>query len=233
RIFDMGPSWRAEQSHTIRHMTEHRTIAPEISFIKDEYDVIAVEEAMVTHAMKKLKEECAEQFELLKVEIKVPKTPFPILEFPKVYDILAEMGKKIPVGEDYDRESEALLAKYVMEKHKSEFFFVNKFPFAVKPFYVMKDEGTPWARSIDLEFKGMEMSSGGQREHRYDKLLEQLKEKQMNVDSMNWFTQFFKYSVPTMGGFSIGIERFTQQLVGLENVREATLFPRDPERLLP
>jgi aspartyl-tRNA synthetase len=234
KIFDIGPSCRAEISHTVRHMTEHRTIAPEIAFIKDEYDVTAVEEQMVAHALKKVKADCAEQLELLKKEVKVPKTPFPVLEFPKVYDILEDMGKKIPHGSDYDNESQLLLSKYVMEKHKSEFFFVNRFPSAVKPFYVMKVDDEPkWARSTDLEFRGVELSSGGQREHRYDKLIVQLKEKQMNVESMKWFTDFFKYGVPTMGGFSIGIERFTQQLLGLENIREATLFPRDPERLLP
>jgi aspartyl-tRNA synthetase len=79
----------------------------------------------------------------------------------------------------------------------------------------------------------MEMSSGGQREHRYDKLIQQLKDKQMNLESMKWFTDVFKYGIPPMGGFSIGIERFTQQLLDIENIKEATLFPRDPERLLP
>ena len=234
KIFDTGPSWRAEKSHTIRHMTEHRTIAPEIGFIKDECDTMRLEENMIVYALEKIKKDCKEELEKLGKKITIPKTPFPELRFPKIYEILETLGKKIPFGEDYDRESEKLLSEYVKEKYKSDFFFVNRFPFAVKPFYVMRvDEEPQWARSVDLIFKGMEQSSGGQREHRYEKIIQQLKEKGMNVESMKWFTEIFKYGVPTMGGFSIGIERFTQQLLDIENVREATLFPRDPDRLLP
>jgi len=188
----------------------------------------------VAYALKKVKDDCQEDLERFEKEIKVPKTPFPELRFPKVYDILKEMGKPIPEGEDLNRESEQLLANYVKEKYKTDLFFVNRFPAAIKPFYVMKVDDEPeWARSVDMIFKGMEQSSGGQREHRYEKLMHQMKEKQMNPANMRWFTDVFKYGVPPMGGFSIGIERFTQQILELENVKEATLFPRDPERLSP
>ncbi len=234
KIFEIGPSWRAEKSHTIRHMTEHRTIAAELAFIEDEHDVMGLEENMVAYALEKVKKDCAEQLELLNKEVKVPKTPFPELQFPKIYDILEEQGKPIQKGEDLNREAEEVLGNYVKEKFKSEFFFVNRFPFAIKPFYVMRVDETPeWARSIDLMFKGMELSSGGQREHRYQKIISQAKEKGMNLDSLKWFTEVFKYGVPTMGGFSLGIERFTMKLLDIENVREATLFPRDTERVLP
>ncbi len=234
KIFDCGPSWRAEKSHTIRHMTEHRTIAPEMAFIKDETDTMKLEEGTIVYTLKKIKKECQEELEKFGKEVTIPKTPFPELRFPKIYEILEELGKPIPKGEDLNRESEEVLGKYVKEKYKNDFFFVDRFPFVIKPFYVMRvDEEPQWARSVDLMFKGMEQSSGGQREHRYEKIMQQLKEKQMNIQSMKWFTDVFKYGVPPMGGFSIGIERFTQQLLDLENVREATLFPRDPERLLP
>lgn len=234
RIFETGPSWRAEKSHTTRHMTEHRTIAAEVAFIEDEHDVMKVEQDMVVYALEKIKKECSEQLEILNKEIKIPKTPFPELQFPKIYDILEELGKPIPKGEDLNRESEEALGDYVKRKFKSEFFFVNRFPFAIKPFYVMRVEENPtWARSIDLMFKGMELSSGGQREHRYQKIVSQVKEKGLKLDSLKWFTEVFKYGVPSMGGFSLGIERFTMQLLDIDNVREATLFPRDTERVLP
>lgn len=234
KIFETGPSWRAEKSHTVWHMTEHRTIAAEVAFIEDEHDVMRVEEGMVVYALEKIKKECDEQLEIVNKEIKVPKTPFPELQFPKIYDILEKLGKPIGKVEDLNREAEDALAGYVKEKFKSEFFFVNRFPFAVKPFYVMRvDESPAWARSIDLVFKGMEMSSGGQREHRYQKLISQIKEKGLNLDSLKWFTEVFKYSSPSMGGFSLGIERFTMKLLDIGNVREATLFPRDTERVLP
>jgi aspartyl-tRNA synthetase len=234
KIFDLGPNWRAEPSHTPRHLCEHRACAVEFAFMKDEMDMMRVEEELLVSAMRRIRKECGKELDLLKKEIEVPQTPFPVLKFPDIYTILGELGKPIEVGEDYDRESEKLLAEYVKEKYKTDFFFVNRFPFKVKPFYVMKVDDDPlWARSVDLVFKGLEQSSGGQREHRYQKIIQQIAEKGMNAESINWFTRFFKYGVPPHGGFCLGIERFIMQLLDLPNIREATLFPRAPERLLP
>lgn len=234
KLYDLGPSWRAEKSHTPRHLCEHRGCAVELAFIEDEKDTMRVEERLVVSAFERVKKDCQKELETLGVDLKIPQLPFPILEFPEVYDILEEFGKKIPFGEDYDRESEKLLGKYVKEKFKSDFFFVNKFPFAIKPFYVMKlDEDPQWARSVDLVYKGIEQSSGGQREHRYDKLISQLKEKKMKPESVEWFTKFFKYGCPPLGGFCIGIERLTMQMLDIKNVRNVVLFPRTPERLVP
>ena len=234
KIFEIGPSWRAEKSHTARHLCEHRGIAVEKSFIKDEYDVIRLEEDLVTYIIKYISEKNREELELLGVDIEVPKKSFPILEFPEIYSILDKMGKKIEYGEDYDRESEKLLWKYVRENYDTDFFFVNRFPFKVKPFYVMRvDEEPFWARSVDLIYKGIELSSGGQREHRYEKIVEQIREKNISLESLEWFIKHFKYGAPPHGGFNIGVERLTMQLLNLDDIREAALFPRDPERLLP
>jgi nondiscriminating aspartyl-tRNA synthetase len=234
KIYDVGPSWRAELSHTPRHLCEHRGCAVELGFIKDEYDVMRVEEKLIQSGLAKVREDCKEELELLGKDIAVPAAPFPELKFPDVYPILEEFGKKIPVGEDYDRDAEALLAKYVKEKHNSDFFFVNRFPFKIKPFYVMKVDDDPlWARSVDMICKGIELSSGGQRENRYEKIMEQVKVKGMSTVSIQWFTDFFKYGACTHGGFNVGIERLTMQLLDLQNIKEATLFPRTPDRLLP
>ena len=234
KIFDLGPNWRAEPSHTPRHLCEHRACAAELAFIQDEKDVMRVEEGMIVAIFKRIIEDCGVELDALGKELEVPKTPFPELEFPKVYDILSEFGKDIEFGEDYDRESEKLLAKYIKEKYESDFFFVNRYPFKVKPFYVMKVEEEPiWARSVDLIYKGLEQSSGGQREHRYERIVQQIHEKQISVETVDWFVKFFKYGVPPHGGFCIGIERFVMQLLNIENIREAALFPRAPERLLP
>ncbi len=235
RIYEIGPSWRAELSNTPMHLTEHRTCAAEISFIDDEKDVMRVEENLVMHALKAVAEDCEEELKLFDMELKVPKVPFPVLEFPGIYDILEELGFKTKRGkEDYNREGEAALGKYVMEKYGAEFFFVDRFPFAIKPFYVMRvDEEPEWARSIDLVYKGLEMSSGGQREHRYEKIIEQAKAKGLGLDDLKWFTEFFRYGAPPHGGFSIGIERLTMRLLGMKNIRETTLFPRTPDRLIP
>jgi len=234
RIYDLGPSWRAEPSHTPRHLCEHRGCAVELSFIDDERDVMRVEEELVVSGLKRVVEDCSREIDMLGAEVVVPKTPFPELRFPQVYEILESMGKHIPYGEDIDRESEKLLAKYVEEKYGHEFFFLNRFPYKIKPFYVMRvDEEPEWARSIDLIYRGLELSSGGQREHRYEKIIEQIRDKGMSLENLRWFTEFFRYGAPPHGGFNIGIERLTMAMLGLGNIREATPFPRAPERLLP
>ena len=234
KIFDLGSSWRAEVSHTPYHLCEHRGIAPEMSFIKDEADTMRMEEQMIVAGIKFINENCKKELELLGKKIEVPKTPFPELRFPEVYDILKKLGHKIRIGEDLNREAETLLWKYVKEKYDNDFYFLNRFPFAIKPFYVMRmDDDPKWARSVDLIYKGLELSSGGQREHRYDELIKNAKEKKLDLKNLAWFTEFFRYGAPPMGGFCIGIERFTMKLLDLANIKEAVLFARTPERLLP
>lgn len=234
RIFEIGPSWRAEKSHTTKHICEHRTCAAEIAFIKDETDTMKLEQDMVVYIIKKVIKECKPELKLLNIKLKIPKTPFPELRFPKIYEIVRKMGGKVKEGEDLSAENEKLLWNYVKKKYKAEFYFINRFPFKIKPFYVMKVDNDPkHARSVDLFFKGTEMSSGGQREHREINLLKNAKEKGLNPQKLEWFIKHFHYGVPPHGGFSIGIERLTQVLLNLDNIREATLFPRDTERILP
>ncbi|MDG7000948.1 MAG: aspartate--tRNA(Asn) ligase [Nitrososphaerota archaeon] len=234
KIYDLGPSWRAEMSHTPRHLCEHHACAVEFGFLKDELDTERVEEELMAHSIGKVIEECKAELEILKVELERPITPFPELRFPEIYEILKEYGKIVPIGEEPDREGEAILAKHVKEKTHSNFFFMNRFPFAVKPFYVARmDDDPQWARSVDMIYNGMELSSGGQREHRYARLMEQVRVKGLNERELAWFTDNFKYGVPPHGGFAVGIERTVMQILGVENIREVCLFPRTPERLRP
>ncbi len=234
RIYDLGTNWRAELSHTPRHLSEHRTIAPEMGFIRDERDLMRLEEQMVAHGVKRVIEECADEVALLKSKLEVPKTPFPEVDFPGVYGTLEKLGKKLPRGQDIDDPTLRALAGQVKEETGSDFFFLNRFPSAIKPFYVMKVDDEPeFARSTDLVFKGLELSSGGQREHRHDRIVAQIREKGFDAKALEWFTEPFRYGVPPHGGYSFGIERFTAYLLGIENIKEAALFPRDPERLQP
>jgi nondiscriminating aspartyl-tRNA synthetase len=234
KIFDLGPAWRAEQSHTAKHLCEHRVCAVEKGFIKDEHDVMRIEEMLMVAAVKKVNEKCKDELDFLGVKLNVPAAPFPELTFPELYDILKERGKELAFGEDLDSESEKILWEYVKEKYNAEFYFINGFPSNIKPFYVMKRDDDPrWARSIDLYYKGIELSSGGQREHRHDKLMQTVKEKKMKESEIEWFTKIFEYGVPTHGGFALGIERLTQSFLSIENIRDCVLFPRDPERLVP
>jgi nondiscriminating aspartyl-tRNA synthetase len=234
RIYDLGTNWRAELSHTPRHLSEHRTVAPEMAFISDERDIMRLEEEMVVHGIKRAVEDCAVEFALLKKDLSPPKTPFPEIDFPEVYGILETMHKRLPRGEDLDEESKDLLATYVRKEFGQEFFFVNRFPSKPKPFYIMRvDDDPEFARSTDFFLGSLELSSGGQREHRHDRIMAQIKEMGMNAKSLQWFTEPFRYGVPPHGGYSFGIERFTARLLGMENIKEAVLFPRDPERLIP
>lgn len=231
KLYDLGPSWRAEKSHTTKHITEYHSIAPEMAFIKNEQDIMRIEEQVVVAGIKKVVKECKKELKLLDVELKVPKIPFPELRFPEIYEILKKEDKIIKKGENLDAEAEELLWKYVQKKYKTDFYFINKFPFKIKPFYVYHDE--EYARSVDLVCKGIELSSGGQREHRYEILMKNVKEKGMSQKSVGWFTKFFKYGVPPHGGFALGIERLTQAILSLGNIREGTLFVRDRKRLTP
>lgn len=234
KIFDLGPNWRAEKSHTTFHLCEHRGLAPEIGFIRDETETMRLEEQVIVESIKFVSEKCQKELEILNRKLTIPKTPFPELRFPEIYKILRKLGFKIKEGEDLSREAENILTGYVKEEYDSDFFFINRFPFALKPFYVMRVDKEPkYARSVDLIYKGLEMSSGGQREHRYKELIKNLKEKKLDLNNFKWFTEFFKYGSPPMGGFCLGIERFTMKLLNLKNIREAVLFARDPERLLP
>ena len=234
RVYDLGTNWRAELSHTPRHLSEHRTIAPELGFIGDETDVMRLEEEMVARGVRCALEDCADELSLLKVDIQVPRTPFPVVSFPEVYSTIERLGKKLPRNQDIDEPTQRALGVQVKEETGSDFFFLNRFPSAVKPFYVMRvDDDPEFARSTDLVFKGLELSSGGQREHRHDRIVNQIKEKGFNPQGLQWFTEPFRYGVPPHGGFSFGIERFTAYLLGIENIKEAALFPRDPERLVP
>jgi nondiscriminating aspartyl-tRNA synthetase len=234
RIYDLGTNWRAELSHTPRHLSEHRTMAPELAFIKDERDVMKVQEEMVAHGVKSVIDNCPEELSLLKVKLEVPETPFPVVAFPEVYETIQKLGKTLPRNQDIDEASQRALGEQVKKETGSDFFFLNRFPSAAKPFYVMHvDDDPEFARSTDLVYKGLELSSGGQREHRHDKIMAQIKEKGMSPKGLEWFTEPFRYGVPPHGGFSLGIERFTSYMLGMESIKEAVLFPRDPERLQP
>jgi len=234
RIYDLGANWRAELSHTPRHLSEHRTIAPEVAFIKDERDTMRLEEEMIVRGIERAAKDCADDFALLKQEPTVPKKPFPEVTFQEVYKIMEGLGKPIPRNQDIDDPSLRALAARVKEDTGSDFFFLNRFPSAVKPFYVMRvDEDPAYARSVDLVYRGLELSSGGQREHRHDRIISQIRERGYSAEGLEWFTEPFRYGVPPHGGYSFGIERFTAYLLGIENIKEAALFPRDPDRLQP
>ena len=236
RVFEVGPVFRAEPHHTTRHLTEYHSLDIEFGFIEDYNDVMDVVEGFFKHLVDSLARDPRIKpiLEEFNVEVRMPKE-IPRISIRDAYKILDEKyGKKIEYGDDLDSEGERLLGKYVREVYDSDFVFVTEYPWKVRPFYTMRKEDEPdWTYGFDLLYKGLEVVTGGQREHRYDKLLENLRDKGLNPESFQFYLDFFKHGAPPHGGAGMGLERIVMQTLGLDNIREARLLPRDPERVTP
>lgn len=233
RVYEIAPVFRAEKSHTTRHVTEFTGVDMEMGFIKDENDVMNVIEEMFIDLLSKLKDEAKEELAKLDIEILVPEK-IPRITMAEAKKMLAEKGKVFAENDDLDSEGEKLFGEIVKEKFGSEFVFITKFPWEVRPFYHMKPEGEPeLTKSFDLLFNGVEICTGAQREHRFEILKAQAKSKGLNLDEMEKYGEIFRFGVPPHGGAGFGLDRITQRLLKLENIREAVLLPRDPERMSP
>lgn len=236
KVFEIAPVFRAEKHHTPRHLCEYTSIDFEMSYISGPEDIMKVLEKLVIFALEEVRRRCKAELELLKVKVEMPETPFPRITLRKAYTILEERGIKPPYMEDLDSEHERLIASIIKEEKGSDFFFLTEYAWAPgsRPFYVMRKEDEPdWTYAFDLFYKGVELTTGGQREHRYERLKEQCKLKGLEPEAFRFYLDFFRYGMPPHGGSGTGLERFTMQLLNLSNIREATLLPRDPERLTP
>jgi aspartyl-tRNA synthetase len=231
KVFEIGPTFRAEKSHTTRHLTEFTHFDFEMAYIDDEDDVLKVIERMFMYVMKQVEEKCKDEVALLGIKLDIPKFPFPRVTYKEGVEMLNAAGSKMKLGDDVGSEDEKKLGKLVQKKYGASAYFLTKFPTKVRAFYIM-NEGE-YCRGFDFMYRGLELSSGGQREHRYEVLRKQIEEKGMNPDAFEFYLDAFKYGIPTHGGFGIGVDRMVQTIVQAENVREAVLFPRDPERLEP
>jgi len=231
RVYEIGQVYRAEKSHTSRHLTEFTGVDFEMGFIKDENDIMDTIERMLKYTLKKVGEEKKDELEILKIKIKVPKK-IPRIPMEELKKMLAEKGKKLKLDDDLDAEAEKIIGEYIFEKFGEEFVFVTNYPFSVRPFYHMKPEGNPkGTKSFDLLWRGVEVATGAQREHRLDILEKQAKEKKMEIPGI--YKEIFQYGSIPHGGVGFGLDRLTQRLLNLDNIREALLLPRDPERLTP
>lgn len=234
KVFEIGPAFRAENSHTSYHATEINMADVEISWINSFEDVMDMEEEWIKYALNKLKSVYGEEIKkLFNVEISDTSIKFPRITFAEAKEILKEkyhyIGEK---EEDFERKEENLLCKYAKEKYNCDFIFVTKFPFSARPFYHMLDENG-LTNSYDLLFKGIEITTGAQREHRVDILEKQMVEKDIKPASLQFYLDFFKYGCPPHGGFAIGIARIMMQIFEMDNIREATFIYRGPTRLNP
>lgn len=234
RVFEIGAVYRAEKHDTARHLNEYMGLDLEMGYINNFEEIMETETAMLQSVMNYLAIHYKEELEILKVELPVIKS-IPSITFHEAKDwIKKEYGREIKDYYDFEPEEEKLLCQLVKDNNGSEFVFVTYYPTAKRPFYAMEEEGAPEVtKSFDLLFRGIEVTTGGQRIHDYKTQIEKLKKREMNPEAFEGYLMLHKYGIPPHGGLGMGVERFTMSLLNKANVREAALFPRDINRLNP
>ena len=234
RVFECGPVFRAEKSHTNRHATEFTGFDLEMSYIESFHDVMLLQQKMIAHMLETVKNQYGEDIKrLFGVEIIVPSTPFPIIKLADVYAELSERyGYTLPMEEqgDLTTEAEQLCGKLARDKFDHEFMFITDYSADRRAFYHMRDENGK-AFGYDLIWKGVEITTGAQREHRYDILKKQADEKGLGED-IKHYLEFFKYGCPPHGGFGMGLDRITMLALNI-TIKEVMFLFRGPNRLTP
>lgn len=234
RVFEAAPVFRAEKHNTKRHLNEYTSLDFEMGYIESFEDIMQMETGFLQYTMALLEKEYSEELELLGV--KLPKADkIPQVRFDKAKELVAEKyNRNIRNPYDLDPEEEALIGRYFKEEMDADFVFVTHYPSKKRPFYAMDDPEDPtFTLSFDLLFHGLEITTGGQRIHDYQMLVDKIADRGMTQEGMEQYMLVFKHGMPPHGGLGIGLERLTMKLLGEENVRETTLFPRDLGRLEP
>lgn len=235
RIFETGPVFRANPSFTSRHDTEFTGYDMELSFVQSHQDVIAEEEKWLVAMISAVKEKHGEA--ILKSygrEIAVPTIPFPQVTMKQAKELLAPFKIDSDKVDDLNPEEERKLCEIIKEQHGHEFVFVTEYPVSARPFYHMHLESDPGTtKSFDLLWNGIEVTTGAQREHRYEQLIAQAKEKGLNLAPLEFYLNFFKYGCPPHGGLGLSPSRLLMKLLNVSNVREVTYLYRGPKRLDP
>ena len=235
RVFEVAPCFRAENSNTSRHATEFTSFDVEFSYINSFNDVMNLEAEMLAYALSKTNEEWKDDIKnIFGTEIKVPTLPFPKMALKDVYKELEERyGYVVPESEKIDltTEAEKLVYKLAQDKFDHEFMFITDYPADKRAFYHMRDENGI-LQGYDLIWRGVEITTGAQREHRYEEIVKNANEKGLGED-VKFYLEFFKYGCPPHGGFAIGVDRLTMLLLGISNVKESMFLFRGPNRLNP
>lgn len=228
RVFEIGPFFRAEESHTRRHVSEFTSIDIEAAFL-DLYGVMEILERLIVHIHKRVIEERSKELELLNVDLKIPELPFPRYTYDDMLRELKDSGMELEWGEDFGTEHLRILG----EKHKG-YYFITHFPTKSKPFYIQPCEDNPeLSESFDLMYSWIELASGGTRISDRKLLEKRLMEQGLNVKAFEHHLKVYDYGMPIHAGWGLGLERLLMVLVNKNNIREVILFPRDKFRLTP
>ncbi len=234
RVFEIAPVFRAEKHNTTRHLNEYTSVDFEMGYIDSFHDIMAMEQAMLQYTFAFLEKEYAEEIRILGITIpKVDQIPY--VRFDKAKELVAEKyNRKIRNPYDLEPEEELLIGRYFEEECGSDFVFVTHYPSKKRPFYAMDDpENAKFTLSFDLLYKGMEITTGGQRIHDYESIVKKMQDRGMEIDDFGNYLMIFKHGMPPHGGLGLGLERLTMRLLDEQNVRETTMFPRDVNRLEP
>ncbi|MCU1560168.1 aspartate--tRNA(Asn) ligase [Mycetocola sp.] len=236
KVFEVGPAFRADPSFTSRHATEFTSIDSEVSWIDSHEDVMQLHEDLIVAGFTAVQAKHGDEIKaLFDLEVTVPSTPFPRIPLAEAKRIVAERGYEVPrADDDMDPEGERQISAYVAETFGHEFVFLTDYASSIRPFYHMRHDGdASITKSYDLIFNGVEISTGAQREHRVDVLIEQAKEKGLDPKELDFYLDFFRYGVPPHGGFGMGLARVLMLMLHETSIREVTYLFRGPTRLLP
>lgn len=233
RVFTIGNVYRAEKHSTTRHLNEYTSMDMEMGFINDHRDLMNLETRLMHALIKQLEMNCAKEFKILGATSPTAPEEFPVLKLREALELIyKETGRDNRNEPDLEPEDERWLCEWAKREKGSDFIFVTHYPVAKRPMYTFEDPEDPgYTRSFDLLFRGVEITTGGQRRHNYENLIEGIKAKGLNPEKFSFYLQAFKYGMPPHGGWGMGLERLTQKMLGLANVKEATLFPRDINRI--
>ena len=228
RVYAAGPQFRAEKHATTRHLNEISMLDFEMGFIEDHTDVMRMIQSTLQHITRRLAERAGDAFQTTGSSLPLVPDSFPVLKLREAQKILGVSTDE----PDLEPEHERALCEWAAKEKGSDFIFVTHYPVSKRPFYTMEDEADPgFTKSFDLLFRGVEIISGSQRVHDYDMLVEKIRSKGLDPEKFSFYLMAFKYGLPPHGGIGMGLERLTQKYLGLDNVKEATLFPRDMNRI--
>ena len=235
RVFEIAPAFRAENSNSYRHSTEFTSFDVEIAYINSIDELIELEEDMLIEGIKVVKQLYDKEIEYyFNTVIDVPKKPFPKLTLQEIYNELEKTYNYYVDNDakgDMNIETEKLLSRYILEKYNHQFVFITEFDAKSRPFYHLRQNGVP--QGFDLIWNGCEITTGSLRENRYNNLLQQVIESNIEMNNLEFYLNFFKYGCPPHGGFAIGIDRLTMLLLNLPSLKESMFIFRGPHRILP